>query len=96
LAFQSFLLRVSANGIVVEVAALSLATRGDGRKDGSAASVVRAASLRRRGNVTSRSALQLETRAGACAVITGGLGLIGSAIARRLVALGVEPTRIPG
>ena len=32
----------------------------------------------------------LDTYAGARAVITGGLGLIGSAIARRLVALGAE------
>jgi UDP-glucose 4-epimerase len=33
---------------------------------------------------------RLEAYAGACAVITGGLGLIGSAIARRLVELGAE------
>ena len=33
---------------------------------------------------------RLEAYAGARAVITGGLGLIGSAIARRLVALGAE------
>jgi UDP-glucose 4-epimerase len=40
--------------------------------------------------VSSRSDTRLETYAGARAVITGGLGLIGSAIARRLVALGAE------
>ena len=33
---------------------------------------------------------RLDAYAGARAVITGGLGLIGSAIARRLVALGAE------
>jgi UDP-glucose 4-epimerase len=40
--------------------------------------------------VTSGSDSPLEAYAGTRAVITGGLGLIGSAIARRLVALGAE------
>jgi nucleoside-diphosphate-sugar epimerase len=40
--------------------------------------------------VTSSSDLRLEAFAGARVVITGGLGLIGSALARRLVALGAE------
>jgi nucleoside-diphosphate-sugar epimerase len=40
--------------------------------------------------VTFRSDPRLEGYAGTRAVITGGLGLIGSAIARRLVALGAE------
>jgi len=40
--------------------------------------------------VTSPTDSSLDAYAGARAVITGGLGLIGSAIARRLVALGAE------
>jgi UDP-glucose 4-epimerase len=40
--------------------------------------------------VSSNSDPRLEAYAGARAVITGGLGLIGSAIARRLVGLGAE------
>ena len=40
--------------------------------------------------MTSRSDPRLEGYAGTRAVITGGLGLIGSAIARRLVALGAD------
>src|SRR5437868_15411682 len=43
-------------------------------------------SERKPGNADTR----LAAYAGARAVITGGLGLIGSAIARRLVALGAE------
>ena len=40
--------------------------------------------------MTFRSDPRLEGYAGTRAVITGGLGLIGSAIARRLVALGAD------
>jgi hypothetical protein len=40
--------------------------------------------------VSCRSDSRLETYAGARAVITGGLGLIGAAVARRLVVLGAE------
>jgi UDP-glucose 4-epimerase len=40
--------------------------------------------------VNSSADLRLEAYAGARALITGGLGLVGSAIARRLVALGAE------
>src|ERR1700730_7066219 len=43
-----------------------------------------------RGKVPRNSDSRLGAYAGARAVITGGLGLIGSAIARRLVALGAE------
>jgi UDP-glucose 4-epimerase len=40
--------------------------------------------------VSTRADSRLEAYAGARAIVTGGLGLIGSAIARRLVALGAE------
>jgi len=43
-----------------------------------------------RGKVPRNPEAPLDAYAGARAVITGGLGLIGSAIARRLVALGAE------
>jgi UDP-glucose 4-epimerase len=46
--------------------------------------------IRWRGEVNSRPDPRLTAYAGARVVITGGLGLIGSAIARRLVALGAE------
>src|SRR5499427_1441588 len=40
--------------------------------------------------MSSRAECRLEVYSGARAIVTGGLGLIGSAIARRLVALGAE------
>jgi UDP-glucose 4-epimerase len=43
-----------------------------------------------RGRVTRSSEPRLAAYAGARAMITGGLGLIGSAIARRLIALGAQ------
>src|SRR5215467_42031 len=40
--------------------------------------------------MSSRAECRLEVYSGAKVLITGGLGLIGSALARRLVALGAE------
>jgi phosphoglycerate dehydrogenase-like enzyme len=55
-----------------------------GRRRGGAVSLVR------RGSATRGIHWRPDAYAGARAMITGGLGLIGSAIARRLVALGAE------
>src|ERR1700726_4487072 len=55
-----------------------------------AAAVQSPLAVRRRGTVTSDTDPRLAAFAGARALITGGLGFIGSALARRLAALGAE------